>query len=138
MSSLLLLLPRPEVEQKITARIEAGKALLDEDIRRDEQFDHAVDLVERWHSYNIELLRGLFSGNGVVSEYGDSLPATGRGQTMVPLVLRIESFKLAVHSCLIRLCLATESDPPALRRTTLEYDASVPGPTGDDRLRALR
>jgi predicted nucleotide-binding protein len=101
MSAILLLLPRADAQQKIAERIDSGQALLNEPIQGEADLTRLRRDRDRWHSYNLELLRRMFDTDGPLTEYN---PKRG-GIIFAPETLyqQIESFHRSVETNLNRL-----------------------------------
>ena len=64
-----LLRSRAEIEEKLDLRIKEGEALEAEQINSDDGLKAARERYYAWSSYNSTLLKKLFSGEEVLSEY---------------------------------------------------------------------
>jgi predicted nucleotide-binding protein len=68
--SILLLLKKDSVQQQIAKRVDGGQNLLNEPIQSPEDLRRIEQDRIRWHQFNIDLLKRLFSEESIADEYG--------------------------------------------------------------------
>ncbi|OHE81929.1 MAG: hypothetical protein A2X76_03140 [Lysobacterales bacterium GWF1_69_6] len=87
-----LSLPRAEVEEKLAARISAGREIQNLGILSEEGLEGARAKRTKWNAYNIELLKRCFEPDSIAEEY-ESVSLLGVIYTNAPLSRRVESFR---------------------------------------------
>ena len=65
-----LVLPRGEVEEKLSERIKIGREIQSTEYRSEADLDNAESQRDKWDAYNIEYLKRCFDSNVIADEYG--------------------------------------------------------------------
>jgi predicted nucleotide-binding protein len=100
MSAILLLLPQGEAQQKIAARIEIGRSILNTPIQSQDDLTRLQADRARWHSYNIDMLGGMFDSDAPVKEYNPKIPSLSDPENLYE---EIQFFHRSVEWSLNRL-----------------------------------
>lgn len=97
-----LALPREEVKEKLSARIEKGREIQSMEIGSESDLDNARDLQRKWHDYNSELLARCFDVDSIANAY-ESVSGYGPLVINASIHQRITGFRDGINSQITEL-----------------------------------
>ena len=92
-----LIVSRNKARQSIGLQIEKGCPIRDDNINSEADLEKAKESYSKWSSYNLELLKSIFSNDAIVKEYsmvGFGVVVMGYGTA--PIQKKIKDFKVRV------------------------------------------